>query len=279
MIVQIIKDRYQTEVNQNYNEQDLTFEDLIEIVKSPSVSDTKNNTGCLVPFDMHYSEDNIELVQSNAYSYTMLIFDSDIGYTIEEFIEQFKEYQFVLFTTFSHTEDQHRFKAFFPLKQPLKIDTLRTKFFKSWMQKKYPFNDEGVLKFFKCYLPNCKSLDTYRYHINEGRQYHFDDFKDEILKSKEKHRKIDMIKDARRKSKEAEFAGRNTKTSVRNNQKVRAYLDSPISPTGYGQMAFTAIAVCCTANDTDTLERVKDKMSMDSFTQDEIYRMINNARR
>ena len=279
MIVQIIKDRYQTQVDRNYHEHDLTFEDLIEIVKAPAISDTKNTTGCIVPFDMVYSEDSIELVQSNAYSYTMLIFDSDSGYTIEQFIEQFKEYQFVLFTTFSHTEDHHRFKAFLPLAQPLEIESLRSKFFKQWMIKKYPFNDEGVLKFFKCYLPNTKSLDTYRYHINAGRLYDFNDFTDEILKSKHKYEMIDKFKEARRRSKEAEFAGRHTKASVRTNPKVLGYLNSPVSPTGYGVSAFTAVCVCVTANDMETLERVKDKMLRDSFSTTEVYRMIDNARR
>ncbi len=279
MKTQITQDRYQRQLSQDYNEQDLTFEDLCKVVRTPTVSETKNNASCVYPFELRYTDGATTAVQDNAHSLTILVMDVDSGYSIDQFIETFAEYQFVLYSTYSHTAEKNRFKAFFPLKQPLELKILRSKYFKSWFQKKYPFNDESILKFVGIYLPNCPSHDTYRYHINEGRQYHFDDFKDEILKSKSKYEMIDKFKEARRKSKEDEFAGRATKASVRNNRKIRDYLDSPVSPTGYGVMAFTAIAVCVTANDMETLELVKDKMSLDSFTQDEIYRMVDNARR
>lgn len=279
MIVQIINDQYQTKVDQRYNEQDLIFENLCEIVKSPTISDTKNNCQCIVPFEMNYSDEIIELIQSNANNYTMLIFDSDSGYTIDQFKDQFKEYQYVLFTTFSHTDTYHRFKAFFPLKQPLILNNLRSKWFKDWFMRKYPFQDEGVLKFFKCYLPNCKSMDTYRYHINEGRLYDFEDFRDEIIKSKNKWDKIDKLKEAKRARLNDKFANKPNKVSVRTNQKVLEYLNSPISPTGYGTIAFRAIAVCLTAGDVETLERVRDKMILDNWTHSEIDRMIQNAGR
>jgi len=276
MKTQITHDRYQRRLSQDYNEQELTFKDLCDIVRSPTISETKNNASCIYPFCLNYKNGATTAVQDNAHSLTILVMDVDNGYSIDQFIETFSEYQFVLYSTYSNTLEKNRFKAFFPLDHPLELKILRSKWFKKWFQKKYPFNDESILKFVGIYLPNCPTLDTYRYHINEGRLYDFNDYDEEIIKEKERWIKLDKLKEASRKRKDEQYIHRDS-VSVLNNSKVQDFLSGKYRSSGGGLPFFTALAVCRKANDTKTRDLVIEEAYVGNWNDNEIQHKLRSS--
>lgn len=280
-IVTIISDQYKRDITQGHNEFDLDYNDLVEIVRNPTVSDTKNDTPYMFNYNMVYDNNgNSYTSQDNADQYTMLVFDVDDNCKILEFIKMMEEYQFVLFTTFSHTEEHHKFRAYFQIKHPIPLTTIKEKWFKKWFMKKFPMQDPSILKFVGTYLPNTPDISTYQYHCNRGRLFDFDDYKDEMEVLRKRIEKLDKIKKARRDSKTAEFKNRRPKVpDVSNNPKVTDYTHTPVSSTGYGALSFRALAVCVASGDDKTLEEVIDKMRLDSFSEQEITRAINNCRK
>lgn len=277
MIVQIAPNQYERNLIQDYNEQDLSIKDIYELVKTPVVSETKNNAPYLYPFDMNYEEGKVYATQDNCYSLTMLVFDSDTGFTIDEFKTLFKEYSYALYTTYSHKPDHNKFRAFVDLKQPLTLTSLRTKFFKYWFMKKFPFQDPAIMKFGGVYLPNCRSLDNYEYHINEGRQFDFNDFADEILKQKTKFEKIEKFKAYRQD--QIDNKRSNKDISVLYNEKVQDFLSGSYRTQGGNLPFYTALCVAYKANDLTTVSIICEEARRGGWNETEIERKKIDARR
>lgn len=278
MKVIITKDQFSRKITKDNNQFNLSFKDIARMVKKPQITTTKNDAPYMFPFEMNYDNGRSYTKQENAVSYTMLVFDSDSGYTISEFKERFKDYSYVLYTSFSHKAEHHKFRAMLPIEEPVDLKTLRSRWFKDWFMDEYPFQDRAVLKFCGFYLPNTPDIESYEYHINRGETYSFKPHADKLSKYRETF-KIKQRFRLKVREKLASIYSGDGVASVANNEKVRAYLDSPVAPTGYDYISFVAIAVCITAGDTDTLREVTNKMVQDGFSDREIDHKIRSASR
>lgn len=277
MIFTITKTQYDRNITLD-NEIDLDYDDVIELISNPIISDTKNSAPYLMPFAFYYDENGESYtIQDNAECMTVLILDIDDGLHWDDFKFEFTHFRY---TSFSNTEAKNKYRIIVPIKTPITVDTLRSKYYKTWMKKKFKWNDPATIKVAGQYSPNCKTLDNYKFDYHIGKIFDFEDYRDEIMKEKSKWEKREAIKKSRREAKERAFADRPVrKPSVANNRKVLDYLEAGISPNGMGHLSFVAIAVAVACGDQDTLDAITLKMYQDSFSTEEINRAINNARR
>lgn len=279
MKLTLIKNVYSRDITQK-NELEVDWDGLKRLLKTPRISAHKNKTSYLFPFDFRYRHDGCYACNINAINYTALIFDVDSGCTIEEFIAEHKDYKFVLYTTFSHKESHHKFRAVFPIKEPIKYSSFEKPYFRQWFTEKYPYQDPAIMKFVGVYMPNTNDLKTYRSHVNEGKTYSFSEYLKELKPYKLKWEQAQRFEKAVEEYQEKQRAKwEYESSSVINNPKVRAYLDSPVSPTGMGNLSFTAMAVANTANDAEARSQIIEKMRADSFSEKEIERAVERAGR
>lgn len=93
-----------------------------------------------------------------------IILDIDDGITIEEFTEQYKEYDFLLYTTWSHTNDHHKFRVIIPLSETIEIYGKCNLFVKA-KRRLFPKQDMDCSL---CYFAPSSSSKIQK---NEGKRY------------------------------------------------------------------------------------------------------------
>ena len=76
------------------------------------------------PYKIFDTNGTTKRCHNNIGDYSCLTLDYDDGYTIEDFQKQFKDYEFYLYTSSSHSEEKHKYRVILPLEEPLNKDLL-----------------------------------------------------------------------------------------------------------------------------------------------------------
>lgn len=93
-----------------------------------------------------------------------IILDIDNGITIEEFNEQYKEYEYLLYTTWSHTKEHNKFRVILPLSKTIEIYG-RCNLYVKAKRRLFPKQDMDCSL---CYFAPASTSKIYK---NEGKKY------------------------------------------------------------------------------------------------------------
>lgn len=198
---------------------------------------------------------------------------------IERFNEYMNNYEFWTYESASSTKECPKFRAIIPLDRPLRWSKHTKKAIGHLFSM---FVDDGASWFEE---PLRHKLPTIKHH--EGKEFpasvlekvivQLED--DEKRRMEEYENKNNQMKLWRLRHPEYQPKQVNVST----NDKVRHYLDTPYSKmTGNGDSdnsLYRAICVCLSANDENTLEDVLNKARLERWSNNELNRKIEQARR
>jgi len=254
-----------------------TLKDICEKVEHPFITDDKENNSlwcfgeCIDPEKGHQKSNIV-----NKSKFFMI--DYDNGYTIEEFMDVYKDYFYILYTSFSHTEEHHKFRVIMygNYESPLNDE-----------EQHYILNecfrnaDKTTLQPNRIfYVPAHKQGAPYRYKFNIGKQFPL--YNDVIKNLVERSRRDRAQEEARRLTYVKHLKSK-TKKSCLKNEKVQTYLNTSYPhDKGNGDSnlnLYKAICVCITCDDNETLELVRQKAKNENWTDKEIDQKIESARR
>ena len=105
----------------------------------------------------------------------LLDFDNDDSgtrmITIDDAIQTFSEFEYVLYTSYRHSPSHHKFRMVVPLTRPIDHTWFRCKKVKQWFVDKFPGVDilASIKTLQKHFIPaHHPSSQDYRFHINEA---------------------------------------------------------------------------------------------------------------
>ena len=246
------------------------FEDVnwAEVVANPFITDTKNDAPYMFPFEMN----GPKTIKQYAVALTTLVLDIDDGCRIDEF--NF-DYEYYLYSTYSHSEERHKFRVIIPIKEKVPMSVYDSKWFKKFLMNMFPYNDEHTLRFGGFYLPNVARIDDYVYRAHKGPVFSFKPFKDELRKLKKKYDKIDMVKqDIRKRKSEVEFK---RSVSVLGNAKVQDFLSGAYRERGGNLPFYTALCVAKVSGDVKTRDIIIEEAMMGGWSDREIERKLKDS--
>lgn len=197
------------------------------------------------------------------------------------------EIRFVLYSSFSHTPQHERFRVVLPLKETIRIDLFTSFPFKNALLKYMPFIDKETLKYVGYFSP----ADTkYYYHdySDIGSDFSFNDedfqkiYKEEVDKFNSSGTiPIGIKKQMRRKS--GWNSSRRNVFNTKYKDRVEQYLSSRyIRDRGNGDSnngLFNSIFACISVDDEKTLEEIIQKAKMENWSDSDIRKKIESARR
>lgn len=188
MIINILPNNYsKLDLSNQY---ELSFNDLIDsIFNDPNYihSDSKDSSSMLIPY-------NYDIVPKERFDTAINVYliclDIEHSKTISQVENSLKNsnLSFILYTTWSHSNNDHRFRVLLPLKNPIKFSTFYSEIMKNSLKRIFPFNDCNTVKACGFYLPSNNSPDYY-YSYNIANDFAFEDFpkfKQIILEEKRK---------------------------------------------------------------------------------------------
>ena len=164
---------------------DIDFSHILNQIKNPIKYEHKDE----LPLLFGYTCKNNIALKENLISVEYLILDYEKSKTIDWFKEWFRQYQFYLYTSFSHKikDDSDRFRVIVPLDKSYDI-----KFYEEF-SKKIKSKKQSILSmYFDGVDSTCFNFigqkvpgdnGHYYYHINEGEKFSFGEIP-ELLKSK-----------------------------------------------------------------------------------------------
>lgn len=216
-------------------------------------------------------------ISENMDTLDMLFIEFDDGRTYESFIKEFGSFQFALYTSWSHTEDNHRFRVLMPLETPLKNAYLESKHLRNWLAMQFRGCDTSAFhRFHMQIVPVLRP--GYKYHINESEQ------KFVIPREVIDQTWLDHLTDKRREAEELkQMELRGEHYSVENSPSVVHYLTTSYTKmSGNGDSSislYRALYACIRANDEETKERVLSKARMENWSERELTDKIRSASR
>lgn len=106
-------------------------------------------------------------ITENRIQLNVLCLDVDDNITIEDFQERFAQYEYYLYSTWSHTPEKHKFRVFLPLKKP--ILAIDMQYIKKRLLKLFSGIDESCLQSnHRFFVNNKKPGAEHVKIINEG---------------------------------------------------------------------------------------------------------------
>lgn len=311
MLMTLSNSRYNKIISSNYDdfpdkaiEIDINYYDLENMINNPVEVDKKENISYFYPISHEFIEHESYADSNHANFLTMLTLDIDNkngdvkkekgkGYvSIEMMIRYLKKhnYQYALYTSFSHKPDHHKFRVILPLDRPLIFDRFISKPFKGALKRLMPWIDPNTLQHIGYYYP-CLT------------EHYYKDFNyDENAKpfSFQKNQKFMKIFDNEMKKYKRDqmiFKMKREKYKKKNNMRkersvfqtklgadVSQYLNTPFNnKSGNGGMSnyglYKSIYACKLINDKDTLNQVIEKAYREGWKQKEIDQKMNSAER
>lgn len=253
-----------------------TLKEIIQCVKEPKITDDKHKNDlwcfgeCLDESKGH-QKDNI--IKKSKY----FILDYDNGYSIEDFCEEYKDYFYILYTSYSHTKEHNKFRVIMygNYEVPFTEDeqsAILSETFRNADQTTFQPN-----RIF--YMPAHKEGAEYIYKFNNGKQFPLYNYVISTLaETKKKYREEEEARtkafvDYHKKKKDIDC----TKCTS-----VQRYLNTSYpNEKGNGDSnlnLYKAICCCVKYDDYTTLELVKDKAKREHWTDKELEQKIKSAR-
>lgn len=211
-----------------------------------------------------------------------VVFDKDL---MRKFEEEYKQYDFIIWESASSTKEWPKFRVIFLLDKPIEFV----------IEDGVKYTKKAILSIFAKFKPD-KSASWYftptKSKVNTVRRNRGIPFQSSKVEwNVSSIRKMDAERNRQQSLKEGlkqlwllshpEYQEK--QADVSNNDKVRHYLDTPYSKiTGNGDSdnsLYRAICVCLSANDENTLEEVLNKARLERWSNNELNRKIEQARR
>ena len=270
----IIPNRFITKIEQAIGTVDIDA--LKEYVKSPTEFERKDD----VPM-MCMAEFWIESLGRAYYNFKSiddewLALDVDDNMKITDFMTQFADYDYILYTSFNHTAEHHKFRVllhYCGLDYSLlgaNLDEIKS----NWhftLETMFPWADKNAMDMTRAfYLPAARP--EYFYHINEtGKKFYLPMMKRPILKTEGYDGII------------AKHYKNNTTIDAHKKKNVEYYLSTSFNKiNGNGNSntsLYNAICTCLACHDDSTLEEVIRKARNEKWSESEIRTKIECARR
>ncbi|MFA5300289.1 MAG: hypothetical protein WC389_19050 [Lutibacter sp.] len=274
----IVKCKNKIERN-NFSPITADFNDLIELVKNP-VQSTKDASGLLLPYAL--IDNDAYPIKDNFKTYEAIFLDVENTVDIKYVENKLKGIQHVLYTSYSHSPDNHRFRVILPVKEPLAFDEFDTQAVKQTLYQLFPYTDNHTFDARGFHEPVI-TPDYYSCHC-DGKLFDFYHsgfrkmVRDNAIKINTAKPIIIPIKTTKPKSAKPK--------SARNRIKVTQYMNAVFpNKNGNGnsnKWLFVAICCCIGCHDNQTLADVTRKARLEGWTEKEINYKIqcaNNRRK
>lgn len=249
------------------------LEGIIDWIEHPAVLDNKEDNQlwsfgeCIDPLKGH-QKSNIKSKSK------FFMVDYDNGYTIEQFEKDYKDYFYMLYTSFSHTKEHNKFRVimFGNYEKPLDKD-------EQTIILSECFRNADVSTFQPnrmFYIPAHKEGAPYYYKLHNGKQFPLDNSVTRLLK-------VQLLASrAKEAQQDKEWKDYNSKTDHNgmciNYTTVKKYLETPypyINGNGTSDNdLFKALRTCIKYDDNQTLQDVIYKAKSEHWTDCEIERKI-----
>lgn len=252
--------------------------DIIQTLKEPLITNNKHENGLWMFGDC--SDVNLGSQTDNiTYKGKFFMIDYDNGYTIEQFEEDYKDYFYLLYTSFSHTNEHHKFRVimFGNWENPMNVDTQNI-----ILSECFRNADKTTLQPNRLfYLPAHKPNSPYVYKQHYGKQFPLDNTVVRYLITKQQ---VDRAKELEQDKAWADYTHTKDHNGMcREYSTVKHYLETSYpNITGNGDSSislFKAIRCCLKYGDNQTLDDVLFKARNEHWTQKELDHKINDARK
>lgn len=264
---------------------DTTIEEIKELVKNPEV-EYKNKNDVPLLYFAEFKDDNKRRSFDNLKSidHNWIGLDFDGGYSMLEWQMNYSDYHWILYTTWSHSAQHEKFRVLLNVRG-IHLDLLgkdvdeQKRNWKYTLSQTFPAADKNAMDWVRGFFLPSKRPE-YSFMINEGIPFKlYMQQEPTINKAYEKefmHRYYNPTFLEKYMSKKSSY-------NVENNEKVQHYLNTAytkIKGNGDSDHSFmTAVAVCVSAKDNDTLEKVCAKARREHWKESEIQRKIDAAKK
>lgn len=253
-----------------------TLKEIMECVEKPNITPTKEENmlwcfGECVDPERGHQKDNIV----NKSKFFMV--DYDNGYSIDEFCKEYKDYFYILYTSFSHTTEHNKFRVIMygNYETPLNDDEQRF-----ILNEAFRNADRTTLQPNRMfYMPAHKEGGEYVYKFNIGKQFPlYNDIislllqKQRLYRAKEESQNLIFEKYHREKK----------DIDCLKCKSVMNYLNTTYNKTsGNGDSnlnLYKAICCCVKYGDDKALDKVIAKAKSEKWTNKEIEQKIKSAK-
>lgn len=280
MKITILENKFNRKINSEINLFDIDYDDLVGMVESPVEYADKADCTYLLPFDHHYTDMVSSAIGECASTYEAIFLDVDSGLSIDRVVEALtnENYQFVLYTSWSHTEEHHRYRIILPLDKPLSKSDFDFMMKIGLYQKLFGFADHSCFMYTGYYTPAKRPLYRFAYNANQDAKPF------SVFHPKIKKMMIELkIQYDKQHMKKPQISTSKSLFSVANSHKVTFYLNTPFNGRNGNEISNTslyiAICVCISANDIKTLRMVVAKAKSEGWTDKEIEQKQSYAQR
>jgi hypothetical protein len=266
------------------NEINVQYSDLIDIVLKPQLNVSKKESKYLIPFS-HLFTDNTGTKVSysdsqHAEFYQIIMLDIDGKAKIQDVSNKFNSanLQFVLYTSFSHTPHDHRFRVMIPLDFPMPMNKFNNPVRRETIKRIFPYTDSKSIKYMGFYAPIKTPDYLIAYNCNSNAQpFSFS------LPGVQNIEKEEYNKYVKKQQKLKSLKPKIAKRSVLNNSTIQNYLGTPyLQKNGNGtsnQELFKSILISLTAGDNTTLNKIISKAKNEGWTGNQLQRKISDAQK
>ena len=123
----------------------------------------------------------IRCSKSNAKNCSGIVLDYDGQTTIDKVINDLSSFAFLIYTTFRHTPEMHKFRVVIPFKEARSYDVLKAK--KKSISSTFKDVDHASFSESQCFYLHSGSLDYAFTYINDGAFLDLDWFADEVIEA------------------------------------------------------------------------------------------------
>lgn len=270
----IIPNRFITKIEQALGTVDIDA--LKEYVKSPNQFERKDDVPMMCMAEFWNDELGRAYYNFKDIDREWLALDVDDNMRIDDFMKQFADYDYILYTSFNHTSAHHKFRVLLHYcgldfnYLGANLDEIKA----NWhftLETMFPWADKNAMDMTRAFYLPC-ARPEYFYHINEtGKKFYLPMMKRPILKTEgydgiiAKHYKNNTTIDARRK-KNVEYYLSTSFNKINGNGNSNTSL-------------YNAICTCLACHDDSTLEEVLRKARREKWSESEIRTKIECARR
>lgn len=251
--------------------------EIVDYIKNPNITDSKEKNGlwCFGEcFDPEKGHQKSNIVNKSKF----FILDYDSGYTIDEFCKEYKDYFFMLYTSFSHTKEHNKFRVIMygNYESPLNEDEQY-----AILSECFRNADRTTLQPNRIfYKPAHKDGAEYRYVLHEGKQFPLYNSVISYLVTK---RRVDKAKEEAQNKAFATYHRKKKDVDCLKCPSVQNYLNTSYpNTTGNGDSnlnLYKAIFCCIKYGDENALKIVEDKARKEHWTTSELRQKEEAARK
>jgi len=276
MIMNILKNCFDNDCTNKQFE--LSFEDIIQMIQNPIVTDNKQKVAYIFPFQLN-PESDYKRSANNVLKLDVIMLDYDSGIEYDSVNLLFKKLNVTFFQYTSHSHQlkgKDKFRIILPLKQPMDKTIFTSPIWRKECTKLFGNYDENAFKISGFYGPSYPTHTNGKYYrcdyVINNNLFEFDESFVKVINSKINLEKFKQNR-FRKKKKES-----NSFNSCYNHPTVKSYLNTTYNKrTGNGDSnanLFNALFITVVNNDELTKEKIIQKAKNEGWSDSEIRHKI-----